>query len=152
MNIVERPKKKINYLSNKELLKELAKSKLSYCEFKHEKYTHYDMILSAVGEITPDKIMMARHIRLDYMIERQLADLVAKGMTSRQAEEFLNSSKNRKKKLKLKDITKEDLCFRIKTFEHIPEEILENKKTLISKLLFQPFKHYAYLVGCSDRE
>jgi hypothetical protein len=105
------------------------------------------MISSAVGEITPDKIMAARRIRLDYMIEQQILALVEKGMTPRKAEEFLNSSKNRKKKLKLKDITKEDLCFRIKTCEHIPEEILADKKTLISKLLFQPFKHYAYVRG-----
>jgi len=142
---VEPPKKKINYLSNKELLKELFKSKLSYCSFKSEKYHHYDMILTSVGEITPDKVMAARRARLKYCCEQQILDLVSKGMTPRQAEDFLNEKKNAKKRIKLKDIKKEDLCFRIKTFEHIPQEILDSPKTINSKLLFHPFKHYAFL-------
>lgn len=143
----EPTKKKINYLSNKELLKELFKSKLSYCSFKNEKYQHYDMILTSFGEITPDKIMKAKRIRFDYVVEKQIEELVSKGMTARQAEEFLNDKKNKKKKAKLKDIQKEHICFRVMTFEHIPEEVLENPKTLYSKLYFHPFKHYSYVRG-----
>jgi hypothetical protein len=143
----EPPKKKINYLSNKELLKELFKSKLSFCSFKNEKYNHYDMILSSVGEITPDKIMKAKRARFQYMTEKQIEELISKGMTPRQAEEWLNNKKNKKKKVKLKDVQKEDICFRIMTFEHIPENILENPKAIYSKLYFHPFKHFAYIRG-----
>jgi hypothetical protein len=144
---IEPPKKKINYLSNKELLKELFKSKLSFCSFKNEKYHHYDMILTSIGEITPDKIMKAKRIRFEYMVEMQILELVSKGMTSRQAEDYLNDKKNKKKKIKLKDVQKENICFRVMTFEHIPEEILENPKALYSKLYFKPFKHYSYVRG-----
>ena len=143
--ILMAPKKKINYLSNKELLKELFKSKLSYCSFKHEKYHHYDMILNAVGEITPDKVMAARRLRWEYLKEQQIVGLVAKGMTSRQAEEFMNDKANKSKKILLKDISKEDLCFRVMTYEHIPEEILAVPKTMTAQLMFKPFKHYAFL-------
>ena len=80
-------------------------------------------------------------------LEKQIQELVNKGMTSRKAEEFLNDRKNKKKKILLKDVTKEDLCFRIKTYEHIPQEILDNPKTMTSKLLFQPFKQYAFIRG-----
>src|SRR5271166_4753712 len=103
----EPPKKKINYLSNKELLKELFKSKLSFCSFKNEKYHHYDMILTSVGEITPDKIMKAKKIRLEYMTDNQLKELTSTGMTTKQAQDWLDNKKNKKKKIKLKDIQKE---------------------------------------------
>lgn len=142
--LIEKPKKKINYLSNKELLKELFKSKLSYCSFKSEKYQHYDMILNAIGEITPDKIMAARRIHWEYLKEQQILGLMEKGMTAKQADEYINDKKNKKKKILLKDIKKEDLCFRIMTYEHIPEEIMAVPKTVTAQLLFKPFKHYAF--------
>ena len=133
-------RKKVNYLSNKELLKGIAQSKLSYCAFSDPKYKHYDLILCSLGEISPDIIQQAKILRANYLNEKQVEDLVNSGMTPKEAIEQVSKSKVTPKKL-----TRADLCFRVMTFEHIPEEIVENPKLIYLKLYFNPFKHYSFI-------
>jgi hypothetical protein len=43
--------RKINYLNNKDILKEIHKSKTSFCSFLKPEYNQYDLILTDVNEI-----------------------------------------------------------------------------------------------------
>ena len=43
--------KKVNYLNNKDMLKEIHKSKNSFCEFVDKKYSDYDVIVENIQDI-----------------------------------------------------------------------------------------------------
>ena len=43
--------KKVNYLNNKDILKQIHKSKLTYCYVKEDKYSQHDIILEDVKKI-----------------------------------------------------------------------------------------------------
>ena len=133
-------RKKINYLSNKELLRGIGLSKLSYCSFADPKYKHYDMILSSTGAISSEVIQNAKILRANYLNERQIDALTESGIPAKEAIEQVSQNKITPKKL-----TRADLCFRIMTFEHIPEEIIANPKLIFLKLYFNPFKHYSFV-------
>ena len=44
------------YLTNKELLKEIHKSKMSYCYVKDDQYAEYDLIVETFDDITPEAV------------------------------------------------------------------------------------------------
>ena len=100
------------------------------------------MILSSVGEITPDNIMKAKVIRADYINDQLLAEQVLKGLSNKEA-----ALKIAKKKVKPKNLTRSHLCFRIMTYEHIPADVMANQKQANAKLSFHPFKHYSFVRG-----
>ena len=43
--------KKVNYLNNKDILKEIHKSKMTFCYLSDEKYSEFDIILTDVKKI-----------------------------------------------------------------------------------------------------
>lgn len=47
----------VNYLSNKNLLEEIHKSKLSYCEYSDARYTTYDYITEDINELHDQSII-----------------------------------------------------------------------------------------------
>ena len=88
---------KINYLNNKDLLKEIHLSKNTYCTYLNPDQDHqYDIILPSVSKINQRTIAEARRNR-------------ATRLTKESGEEV-----NEKK------IAHTDLVFRIMTWEHIP--------------------------------
>ena len=52
-----------HYLSNKELLKEIHNSKMSYCYVMDDKYYYFDLILDGDQDITPEHITEAKQNR-----------------------------------------------------------------------------------------
>lgn len=91
------PAPKVNYLNNKDLLKEIHLSKNTYCAYRDPKIDHqYDIILPSVSKINQRTIAEARRNRVD-RIRRETGEIV-----------------NEKK------IPNTDLVFRIMTWEHIP--------------------------------
>ena len=52
-----------NYLNNKDLLKEIHKSKTSYCSYIDDEYNYYDIILPSVDKINVRTISAARKNR-----------------------------------------------------------------------------------------
>ena len=61
--------KKVNYLNNRDILKEIHKSKMSYCYLADEKYSIFDIILEDVKKINRNSLKTARenHVaRLQY--------------------------------------------------------------------------------------
>lgn len=137
-----------HYLSNKELLKEIHKSKMSYCWVKDEKYNDFDIIIEDISEITPELIQEAKEVRAT-----RLGKLAHEAEVQRWEKGLLE----RKTKPRLADfvvdvetIADTDVVFRLMTFDHIPEEKRKtNPKTESdrhSKCNFPPFKHLA-LIG-----
>src|SRR6056300_1610301 len=90
--------RKVNYLNNRDILKEIHKSKSTYCSFLEKKYAQYDIILPSVDKINQRSVAEAR---------RNKADRI-----KRETGEILDPKK---------DIANTDLVFRITCWEHIPK-------------------------------
>ena len=55
--------KKVNYLNNKDILKEIHKSKMTYCYVADDQYAEFDVILDDVKKINRNSIKVARENR-----------------------------------------------------------------------------------------
>ena len=131
--------RKRNYLNNKDLLKEIHNSKSRFCSFVDKDYAQFDIILPNIDKINIRTIAEAKRNKAkrlsteDYEARREAGEKV------KQAECEID----------YKTITKEELIFRIMTFDHIPEEPgrKKNPKTVADtkvKLNFPPFQHYKF--------
>ena len=54
--------KKQNYLNNKDLLKEIHKSKMTYCYVADDKYASFDVILEDVKKINRNRLLSSKII------------------------------------------------------------------------------------------
>ena len=118
MSLLPAPRKPVNYLNNKDMLKEIHTSKTTYCSFTAPEYHRYDFIVdmpqaevvdSLAHALLPDSIQLAREtraLRLD--IEQGLA----KGTTDPVT------------------IPLSDLVFRVMTWDHIPVAPKQPRKTV----------------------
>ena len=127
---------RVNYLNNKDILKEIHKSKSSFCYFKDKKYADYDLIMhDPIEKITKAKILEARRNR-------------AARLTQIKAEELgLRRKEIPDHEIKLREIKETDIVIRVVTWDHIPDDFdrKSNPKTVADtkvKLNFIPFKHY----------
>lgn len=95
----------IKYLTNKDLLEEIHKSKNSFCTFLTPDDKDYDIILNDVSEITDEAIGVAKKNRAQREKNEDVDDTV--------------------------DISPTDLVFRVMTWEHIPtvQPKSKNKKS-----------------------
>lgn len=112
--------RKVNYLNNKDILKEIHKSKLTYCSFIDDTVKNYDLIISVGGvdKITKKVIQEARKARIERLAkEAQEVDL-ANGV-KKKLDEYTAP---------LKDIPITDVVFRVMTWEHIPIDEVKQKK------------------------
>ena len=97
MSLLPKPPAKVNYLNNKDILKEIHLSKNTYCSYLDPVTDHqYDMILPSVTKINQKTIAEARRIRATRLTKETGAEV------------------NEKK------IPNTDIVFRIMTWEHIP--------------------------------
>jgi hypothetical protein len=154
--------RKVNYLNNKDILKEIHKSKLTYCSFISDEVKSYDMIVLGVDKITKKAVQEARKARAERLAkEAQEAELLLGN--KRKLDEFLTPTK---------DIPVTDVVFRVMTWEHIPIDDVKQKKadakaqeeydadeenfeteydepivvkgvTKYTKVNFPPFQHYS---------
>lgn len=116
-----------NYLNNKDILKEIHKSKISFSYFVDDEYSTYDMIITDLSEINSDIIRQAKINKLDRLSTRGRKKIDI-GMT-------------------VDDIKTEDVVFRMTTYDHIPPSGKDKAKIKklsdgYVKLNFIPFKHY----------
>ena len=94
---IPRTAPRVNYLNNRDILKEIHLSKNTYCSFVDPKLDHqFDIILPSVAKINQKTIAEARRNRAD-RIKRETGDVVDP-----------------------KKIPNTDLVFRVMTWEHIP--------------------------------
>ena len=131
--------KKINYLNNKDILSEIHKSKASFCSFVDPEYHQFDIILPSLDKVNIRTIAEAKRNKAKRLSQLDYETRRANGERVKQAECEVDYKK----------ITKEELIFRIMTFDHIPEEPgrKKNPKTIADtkiKLNFPPFQHYKF--------
>ena len=138
--------KKVNYLNNKDILKEIHKSKMTYCWIADEKYHGFDIILEDVKKINRISIKAARENKA----ARMQYDAYQAAMAEHDPKDYRNKPKQKEFAVDPKSIDKEDLIFRVMTMEHIPLEPgrkknPRNEAETKAKVNFPPFKHYAYV-------
>ena len=89
--------RRVNYLNNKDILKEIHKSKKTYCWYEDENTdSDYDMIVESVKKINKTRIKEAKQARAD-RIKKDTGEIIDP-----------------------KDIADEDVVFRVMTWEHVP--------------------------------
>jgi hypothetical protein len=110
--------KKINYLNNKDILKEIHTSKNSYCSFVDPEYHRYDIIIDMPESELP--------ISLEYALKpaqiQQAKETRAIRLTQETGEKVL-----------AENILTTDLIFRVMTWEHIPMSQKQPRKTTKKK-------------------
>ena len=152
--------RKVNYLNNKDILKEIHKSKLTYCSFTTPAVTSYDTIITNVSSINKKAVTEARKLRAERLAkEAQEAELLLGN--KKKLDEFL---------VPYTEIPVTNVVFRVMTWEHIPIDDIKQKKadakaqeewdednfeteydepvvvkgaTKYTKVNFPPFKHFS---------
>jgi hypothetical protein len=129
----------VNYLNNKDILKEIHKSKNTYCSYVREGYDRYDIIVPSLDKINIRTVAQAKRNRASAM-----------------QKEAYETAKQTNKKVKQADfeikwqkINKTDLVFRVMTYDHIPLEPGRKRKPKTeadhrTKVNFPPFQHYKF--------
>ena len=160
---------KHNYLNNKDILKEIHKSKNTYCSYSSPDYCDYDIILPDIKKLNKTNILQGRKNRAERLAKLAHEAATADG-TKRKLDEF---------EIDLKDIKPIDVVFRVMSWEHVPlddskkgKKVLayvdedepvseydneeEVKTTKYTKCNFPPFQHFKiddsnqpYIVGKS---
>jgi hypothetical protein len=110
--------RKVNYLNNKDILKEIHKSKSTYCSFIDPADKDYDMIVAHVDKINKKSIAEARKSRIERLAKEA------------QEQDLLNGVKKKLDEYTapLKDTPCTDVVFRVMTWEHIPIDEIKQKK------------------------
>lgn len=112
------PVKKVNYLNNKDILKQIHESKNSYCSFSNKEYHRYDLII--------DKPTESIETSLDYAFQleqiQQAKEVRATRLSLELGEKILPES-----------ISTTDLIFRVMTWDHIPVSVKQPRKTIVKK-------------------
>lgn len=102
------PAKKVNYLNNKDILKEIHSSKNSYCSFAIPEYHQYDIIIDYEDNTSLEK-------NLEYASR---PEVLQRGREQRAAR--LSAENTTKEKIEPESIPETDLIFRVMTWDHIP--------------------------------
>ena len=160
--VITRTGRRVNYLNNRDILKEIHKSKTTYCTYEDPiKQSQFDIIVDDIKKINKTRIKEARQARIDRLKKEE-------GLI-----------------VQPKEIADTDLVFRVMTWDHIPmvdkkptkaqlkkraklEEMFDDvdkerdeedygiTDQVHSKVNFPPFQHYMvtddgepYLVGKS---
>ena len=120
MSLFPTPRKPVNYLNNKDILKEIHESKITYCSYASPEFHRYDHIVdmplspldeSLAHSFTPSVIQEARETRATRLgIEAGVKDSVDP-----------------------LSIPITDLVFRIMTWEHVPVAPKQPRKTVKKK-------------------
>ena len=130
---------KVNYLNNKDLLAEIHKSKSSYCSFTKPEYHQYDIILPSIEKINIRTVAEAKRNKAKRLTDQAYAARKAAGEKVKVADCEVDYKK----------IAKNELIFRIMTFDHIPVNGVRKKNPKSTadrhdKVNFPPFQHWKF--------
>ena len=131
---------KIKYLTNKDLLKEIHLSKNTYCSYTKPEYGDYDLIVPTVEKINIRTIAEAKRNRAAKLSKQNHEAAMAAQGKKIPAKEF---------EIDYKKIDKQDVVFRVMTFEHVPlapgrKKTLKNTADSHEKVNFPPFQHWKF--------
>jgi len=134
--------RRVKYLNNRDLLKEIHKSKNSYCSFTKKEYHQYDSILPNLEKI---------NIRTIAEAKRNQAARIAKANYEDAIENFVGNKKPSQKDFEIdyRKVKKQDVVFRIMTFEHVPlapgrKKTVKTTADKHEKVNFPPFQHWKF--------
>lgn len=118
---------KTNYLNNKDILKEIHRSKLTYCSFTDPKFTDYDIIIQGIEKINKKNLTEAKKLRAERLTKKALEDIKSMSvtLTGKAAK-----AQDLPKPIKPKDIPDCDITFRVMTWDHIPIDMAKTNKAL----------------------
>jgi hypothetical protein len=127
-------------LTNKDLLKEIHLSKNTYCSYIKPEYGFYDLIVPNLAKINIRTIAEAKRNCAIRLSKQAHEAAVIAGGKKLPAKEF---------EVDYKKMRKEDLIFRVMTFEHIPlapgrKKTLKNTADSHDKVNFPPFQHWKF--------
>jgi len=131
--------RKQNYLNNKDLLLEIHKSKNTFNSYTDESYHKFDIILPSIDKINIRTIAEAKRNKAKRLGQQDYEKRKLAGEKVKLAECEIDYRK----------IEKQELIFRVMTFDHIPEDKgrKKNPKTVADrheKLPFPPFQHFKF--------
>lgn len=148
---------KHNYLNNRDILKEIHKSKITYCSFLSSDDAHYDIILPGVDKINKKNIAEGRKLRAERLTRAAYDEAQAASTIKLKLDDFA---------VKPTKIAATDVVFRVMTWDHVPIDNSKAKKSKVSvideenpiteyddsadsavvgkytKVNFPPFQHY----------
>ena len=130
---------KIKYLTNKDLLKEIHRSKITFCTFTDPAYSTYDMIIPNLAKINVRTIAEAKRNKAT-RLGKEAHEIAQSGGKKFPAKDF---------EVDYKKIGKQDVVFRVMTFEHVPlapgrKKTLKNTADSHEKVNFPPFQHWKF--------
>jgi len=138
---------KVKYLNNKDLLKQIHLSKMSFCWVKSPQYDYPDVIIDSNDSITDEVILTAKKNQAgkikDLAYQQAVANYDGPANKKPRQKDFL---------VEPESIPDEDITVRKMTFEHIPLEPgrkknPRNESETKAKCNFPPFKHYGLING-----
>lgn len=134
------PLPRVKYLNNKDLLKEIHRSKNTFNSYVNKEYHQYDLIVPSLDKI---------NVRTTAEAKRNQATRLAK--QAHEAEMIRQNKKIPAKEFEIdyRKVAKEDVVFRVMTFDHIPlaPGRKKNPKTVADrheKVNFPPFQHWKF--------
>jgi hypothetical protein len=127
------------YLTNKELLKEIHLSKNNYSSYSKPEYADYDLILPDLSKINIRTIAEAKRTQALRLSQRALAEAQKTNPKTKLAEVEIDYKK----------VSKQDVVFRIMTHDHIPLEpgrkkTPKNRGDHHAKCNFPPYQHFKF--------
>jgi hypothetical protein len=139
MTIIAQPPK-IKYLTNKDLLREIHLSKNTYCSFTLPEFSEYDLIVASLAKINVRTVAEAKRNRAVKMAKQAHEAAVIAGGKKISIKEF---------EVDYRKVQKQDLVFRVMTFDHIPlapgrKKTLKNTADSHDKVNFPPFQHWKF--------
>jgi len=131
--------KKTPYLTNKELLKEIHRSKNTYCSYLNLEDHQYDIILPALSKINKNTIAEAKRNRADRIAKQAWEAAQLSGVKTKLDDHAVDWKK----------IPKTDLVFRISCWDHVPTAPGRKKTPKLiqdhyTKINFPPFQHFRF--------
>ena len=135
----------VNYLNNKDILKEINASKLTYCQISDDKYSNYDIIVNNTTDINDTTIAEARVNKSNKL----QSEAYAVAMSTHDRADYKNKPKQKEFAVDPDSFDLDELIFRVMNMDHIPLQPgrKKNPKTEAdtkAKVNFPAFKHYAY--------
>jgi hypothetical protein len=129
--------RKRNYLNNRDLLKEIHRSKNSFCSYLTDEDGDYDIILSSVDKIDKNSIDQAKQNRAERLARKKWEVALNENFDAKLDEFSVDPN----------SIADTDLVFRIITYDHVPvapgrKKNPKNTQDHYVKLNFPPFQHF----------
>lgn len=138
--MTSKPKRK-KYLNNADLLREIHRSKMSYCWLQDQAYHMYDYIVFDTSEITEDLLLKASAERIKRLNSATLDKIrLDQALSAKKTKEYAEEHD-----LLIDSVPLDEVVIRVITNEHIVQDTKKPEEK--ERTNFEPFKHYIMYEG-----